>query len=93
MISKIAARLTPGKSATYRRRPAGLRAVIAAATDDARPVLTGVLFVADPDAGRLTLAASDGFRLSVRECELDAPLDASPDVPDNWVAMSIGTAS
>ncbi len=31
MISKIAARLTPGKSVTYRRRPAGLRAVIAAA--------------------------------------------------------------
>lgn len=49
--------------------------VIAAATDDARPVLTGVLMVADPDAGRLTLAASDGFRLSVRESELDAPID------------------
>ena len=49
--------------------------VIAAATDDARPVLTGVLLVADPDAGRLTLAASDGFRLSVRESELDAPID------------------
>jgi len=49
--------------------------VIAAATDDARPVLTGVLFIADPDVGRLTLAASDGFRLSVRESELDAPID------------------
>lgn len=49
--------------------------VIAAATDDARPVLTGVLLVADPDAGRLTLAASDGFRLSVRESELDAPIE------------------
>lgn len=49
--------------------------VIAAATDDARPVLTGVLLVADPDAGRLTLAASDGFRLSVRDSELDAPID------------------
>lgn len=49
--------------------------VIAAATDDARPVLTGVLLVADPDVGRLTLAASDGFRLSVRESELDAPID------------------
>ncbi len=49
--------------------------VIAAATDDTRPVLTGVLLHADPDSGRLTLAAADGFRLSVRTGELDAPLD------------------
>lgn len=49
--------------------------VIAAATDDTRPVLTGVLLKADPDSGRLTLAAADGFRLSVRTGELDAPLD------------------
>jgi DNA polymerase III subunit beta len=49
--------------------------IIAAAQDDARPVLTGILFVADPDLGRLTLAAADGFRLSVRDGELDAPLE------------------
>ena len=49
--------------------------VIASAHDDARPILTGVLLVADPDLGKLTLAAADGFRLSVREGELDAPID------------------
>jgi len=49
--------------------------VIAAASDDSRPILTGVQLTADPDAGKLTLAATDGFRLSVREAVLDAPLD------------------
>lgn len=49
--------------------------IISSATDDSRPILTGVLLVADPDEGSLTLAAADGFRLSVRESELDAPLD------------------
>jgi DNA polymerase-3 subunit beta len=48
---------------------------IAAATDESRPILTGVLTVLDPDAGRITLAAADGFRLSVRHAELDTPLD------------------
>lgn len=40
----------------------------AAATDDARPTLTGVLtrFA----GGKLTMAATDGFRLSVRSAEL-----------------------
>lgn len=47
----------------------------AAAADESRPILTGVLFQLDPDGGRLTLAATDGFRLSVREAELDAPLE------------------
>jgi DNA polymerase-3 subunit beta len=37
----------------------------AAATDDSRPVLAGVLFRLDP--GKLTMAAADGFRLAVRE--------------------------
>ena len=40
------------------------RVVFAAATDEARPVLAGVL--AKFDANRLTLAAADGFRLSVQ---------------------------
>jgi DNA polymerase-3 subunit beta len=43
----------------------------AASTDDARPVLTGVLL--DVDDGRLTMAAADGFRLSVRNAHLSAP--------------------
>lgn len=48
---------------------------IAAATDESRPVLTGVLTVLDPDAGHVILAAADGFRLSVREAPLETPLD------------------
>jgi DNA polymerase-3 subunit beta len=53
--------------------PKGLRqaiaqTVFAAATDDSRPVLTGVDTKFDGDT--LTLAASDGFRLSVYELPL-----------------------
>jgi len=60
--------------------PAHLREMIgqvtiAAATDESRPVLTGVLTALDPDAGTLTLAAADGFRLSVRGAHIDAALD------------------
>ncbi|MEX2425727.1 MAG: DNA polymerase III subunit beta [Thermomicrobiaceae bacterium] len=40
----------------------------AAATDDSRPVLAGVL--CEFQDGRLTLAAADGFRLSVRSADL-----------------------
>ncbi|MFL7792373.1 MAG: DNA polymerase III subunit beta [Anaerolineae bacterium] len=40
----------------------------AAATDESRPILTGVL--AKFEEARLTLAAADGFRLSVRTVEL-----------------------
>jgi DNA polymerase-3 subunit beta len=59
---------------------AALRAMIsqvsiAAATDESRPILTGILTVIDPDAGRITMAAADGFRLSVRSSELDAALE------------------
>ncbi len=42
--------------------------VFAAATDDSRPVLTGVDLVIEGD--QLTLAAADGFRLSVRHLQL-----------------------
>ena len=45
--------------------------VFAAATDDARPILTGVL--AKIDGGEVTLAAADGFRLAVRTAHLSAP--------------------
>lgn len=42
--------------------------VFAAATDDSRPVLTGVHFLLD--GNELTLAAADGFRLAVYHLEL-----------------------
>lgn len=43
----------------------------AASIDEARPTLTGVLITVDGE--RMTLAAADGFRLSVREAELPSP--------------------
>ena len=42
--------------------------VFAAATDDSRPVLTGVHLLAEGD--RMTLAAADGFRLAVHHLKL-----------------------
>jgi DNA polymerase-3 subunit beta len=45
--------------------------VFAAATDDARPVLTGVLL--EVNSGEMTMAAADGFRLSVRYSHLPTP--------------------
>lgn len=42
--------------------------VYAAATDESRPILTGVSF--EFKDGKLTLAAADGFRLAVREMTL-----------------------
>jgi len=47
--------------------------VFAAATDESRPILTGVLARFDNDAGdngQVTFAASDGFRLAVRTAPL-----------------------
>jgi DNA polymerase-3 subunit beta len=49
-------------------RGAIAQVIIAAATDDSRPVLTGVDLVMEGD--ELTLAAADGFRLSVRKLTL-----------------------
>jgi DNA polymerase-3 subunit beta len=46
--------------------------VFAASTDESRPSLTGVL--ARFEGERLTLAATDGFRLSVRRTVLPAPV-------------------
>ena len=43
----------------------------AASSDDARPVLTGVLF--QVREGELTMVAADGFRLSVRHTHLSTP--------------------
>jgi DNA polymerase-3 subunit beta len=46
--------------------------VFAAATDESRPILTGVLARFEEDT--LTLAAADGFRLSVRQASLSEPV-------------------
>jgi len=43
----------------------------AASTDEARPVLTGVLVTVNGD--ELTMASADGFRLSVRKARLPSP--------------------
>lgn len=60
--------------------PATLREMIeqvtfAAATDESRPVLTGVAAKFEKD--KVTFAAADGFRLSVRHATLPAPVDQS----------------
>ena len=47
--------------------------VFAASNDDARPVLTGVLVTVE--GSTLTMAAADGFRLSVRTYELKEAVD------------------
>jgi len=44
----------------------------AASTDEARPILTGVLFVVKDN--KITLSAADGFRLSIRKAELSTPV-------------------
>ena len=49
--------------------------VLAASTDDARPVLTGVLI--EMSGNTMTLAAADGFRLSVRTAQLPEKVPAS----------------
>ena len=46
--------------------------VFAASTDEARPVLMGVLMHVEKD--KLTMAAADGFRLSVRKAVLSNPV-------------------
>jgi DNA polymerase-3 subunit beta len=53
----------------------------AASTDEARPVLTGVLITVDGEL--VTLAAADGFRLSVRKAALSSgvPRPVSATIP------------
>jgi len=46
--------------------------VFAAATDEARPILTGVLVKVKDN--QITMASADGFRLSVREAVLSTPV-------------------
>jgi DNA polymerase-3 subunit beta len=64
---------TPEGEGSIPVEPGDLRTAIsqvafAAATDESRPILTGVL--AQFEGSGLTLAAADGFRLSVRTLEL-----------------------
>lgn len=47
--------------------------VIAAATDDSRPVLAGVSLVLEPD--HLEMAAADGYRLAVRRADVATGID------------------
>jgi DNA polymerase-3 subunit beta len=64
--------------ATDSLREAIAQVAFAAAADDTRPVLAGVL--ATFEADKLTLAAADGFRLSVRQIPLATPVDHRFDV-------------
>jgi DNA polymerase-3 subunit beta len=59
-------------------RQAIAQTVFAAATDDSRPILTGV----DTrfDGARLSLAASDGFRLSVFDLPLDKQVSEKTEI-------------
>lgn len=50
----------------------------AAASDDSRPVLAGVLIRFEED--RVTMASADGFRLAVREGQLVAPVTERLDI-------------
>jgi DNA polymerase-3 subunit beta len=59
-------------------REAITQVVFSAATDDSRPVLTGVDIVVDGD--QLTLAAADGFRLAVRTLKLKKKLGERQEV-------------
>ena len=45
----------------------------AASTDEARPILTGVLMTVE--SSQITMASADGFRLSVRTAELPSPIE------------------
>ncbi|MCC6627360.1 MAG: DNA polymerase III subunit beta [Chloroflexi bacterium] len=68
---------------TARIEPELLREIIgqvvfAAATDDSRPVLTGVQVRIE--GNHLTMAAADGFRLSVRAAELAEPAQTDVDI-------------
>jgi DNA polymerase-3 subunit beta len=47
--------------------------VFAASTDEARPILTGVLVTVKEN--EVVLAAADGFRLSVRKAQLSTPVN------------------
>jgi DNA polymerase-3 subunit beta len=66
---------TSFKLTAPRLKEAIQQVVFAAAPDDSRPVLAGVLM--QVAGGKLTMAAADGFRLAVRKLDL-----GDADVPD-----------
>ena len=55
--------------------------VFAASNDEARPILTGVLITLREN--QITMAAADGFRLSVRKAELSSPVSRGQQSPWN----------
>lgn len=66
------------------------KTVFAAATDESRPVLTGVLFKID--GNKLIMAAADGFRLSVFEAVIGEEVEEEENEPahlddDNEVVL------
>ena len=68
---------TVGEGVSAQLAPDTLRRAVhqvafAAASEDSRPVLTGVNVALDGD--RMTLAAADGFRLAVRTAQLGTPV-------------------
>jgi len=64
--------------------------VFAASVDEARPVLMGVLMTVDKDT--ITMAAADGFRLSVRKATLPTNASLSQSVPQPVTAIIPGRA-
>ncbi len=68
------------------------RVVFAAATDDSRPVLAGVL--TKFDQRELTLGAADGFRLSIQHASLAEPVEPfSAIIPVKAIAEVAGQCS
>jgi DNA polymerase-3 subunit beta len=68
---------TPEGTGQIQIKPEALNTMInqvafAAASDESRPMLTGVLAKFENDS--LTMAAADGFRLSVRNTTIDTPV-------------------
>lgn len=59
------------------------RVLVTAATDDARPILTGVLIRGDGE--QITLAASDGFRVSEAKIKSDQAKDVTMIIPARWL--------
>ena len=64
--------------------------VFAASVDEARPVLMGVLMTVDKDT--ITMAAADGFRLSVRKATLPTNASLSQSAPQPVTAIIPGRA-
>lgn len=82
--------ITPVSIETETLRTMIDRVTFAASADENRPTLTGVKFMVD--GGNLTMAATDGFRLSVAKLESVAP-NGNDDLGAIIPAKTLGTAS